>query len=64
MINKILYQLLCGIIGCLVFATGLSIGYVIVTDWQEAIIGFTIGFVLVSVVHLLVNTAFKLKNKL
>ena len=64
MINKILYYLVCSIIGCLVFATGLSIGFMFVTNWQEAIIGFAIGFVLVSAFHFLVNTAIKLKNKL
>lgn len=64
MINKILYYLVCGIIGCLVFITGLSIGYVIVMDWQNAAIGFAVGFVLVSAFHFLVNTAIKLKNKL
>ena len=64
MINKILYYLVCSIIGCLIFALGVPIGYVIVTDWQEAIIGFAVGFVLVSAFHFLVNTAIKLKNKL
>ena len=64
MINKILYYLVCGIIGCLVFITGLSIGYVIVMDWPIATIGFAIGLVLVSAYHFLLNAAFKLKNKL
>lgn len=59
MINKILYQLVCGIIGCLIFALGVPIGFVLVTNWQDAIIGFAVGFVLVYSFHFLVYTAIK-----
>lgn len=62
MINNILYYLTCAILSCLVFVTGLAVGITIIASWREALLGFTIGFVLTTVAHFLYTTATKLKK--
>jgi hypothetical protein len=62
MINKILYYLTCAILSCLVFATGLAVGITIIVSWQEALLGFAIGFGLITIAHFLYTTAIKLKK--
>jgi len=62
MINNTLYYLTCAILSCLVFVTGLAVGITIIVSWQEALLGFAIGFVLMTACHLLYTAATKLKN--
>jgi hypothetical protein len=46
----------------MVFVTGLAVGFIIIVSWQEALLGFAIGFGLTTIAHFLYTTAIKLKK--